>query len=116
MTLHGHEWAVWVLSATKDVLASGSNDQTVRIWDLNTGRCTHIFRGHGGDVRHLAIVNPELVEVTGGDGVVRQEMWPKRPMFVSAGRESLHVWLLPKPNNERQRFGNGADGVYPAQV
>ena len=118
MSLDGHGSAVWALSATKDVLVSGSADRTVRIWDLNTGRCTHVFGGHTNTICCLAIVKPEWVEVTGGDGVIRREKWPKRPMIVTGSHDdTLHVWLLPRPGEpEHKRFGNGEDGEGPAEV
>ena len=28
------------------VIISGSYDQTVRIWDIETGKCLHILEGH----------------------------------------------------------------------
>ena len=118
MSLNGHKKAVWALSAIKDVLISGSEDQTVRIWDLNTGRCTHVFGGHTGGVSCLTIVKPEWVQVTGVDGVIRREKWPKRPMIVSGGCDhTLHVWLLPKLGETEDRHGrNDEDGIDPAEV
>ena len=115
MSLDGHEGGVWALSATKDVVVSGSTDRTARIWDLNTGRCTYVFGGHTSTVRCLAIVKPEWVAVTGGDGVVRREKWPKRPMIVTGSRDhTLHVWLLPRPNDVEA--GHFVNGVSPVEV
>ena len=118
MSLHGHSALVYALSATKDVLVSGSSDRTARIWDLNTGRCTHVFGGHTSVIRCLAIVKPEWVKVTGGDGVVRQEKWPKRTMIVTGSFDrTLHVWLLPRLGEvEDRHFRNGEDRIDPAEV
>src|SRR5207245_11799275 len=33
---------------------SGSVDQTMRLWDLNTGKNTQVFRGHLSHVREVA--------------------------------------------------------------
>ena len=115
MSLDGHEGGIWALSATKNVLVSGSTDRTVRIWDLNTGRCTHVFGGHTSTVRCLAIVKPEWIETTGDDGVIRREKWPKRPMIVTGSRDhTLRVWLLPRPDEGEYR--NGEDEVDPTEV
>ncbi|KAH6908319.1 cell division control protein 4 [Coprinopsis sp. MPI-PUGE-AT-0042] len=102
--LKGHNGGVWALAATKDMLASGSTDGTVRIWDLNTGESTHVFGGHTSTVRCLDIVVPELVEVEGPDGVVEKEKWPKRPLIVTGSRDhSLGVWTLPKLDDPEYR-------------
>ncbi len=36
------------------MLASGSDDQTVRIWDVETGQCLKVLRGHTNWVRSVA--------------------------------------------------------------
>jgi F-box and WD-40 domain protein CDC4 len=110
LQLKGHEGGVWALAASKDTLVSGSTDRTVRIWDLNTGKCTHIFGGHTSTVRCLAIVKPELVDVEDENGVVRKEMWPKRPLIVTGSRDhSLRVWTLPREGEPEYRSYNPDD-------
>lgn len=37
------------------LLASGSDDSTLRVWDVESGTCTGTLRGHEGAVRALAI-------------------------------------------------------------
>jgi F-box and WD-40 domain protein CDC4 len=103
-SLEGHQGGVWALAATKDTLVSGSTDRTVRIWDLKTWNCTHVFGGHTSTVRCLAIVKPEIVNVVGEDGVTRKERWPKRPLIVTGSRDhTLRVWTLPRPGDEEYR-------------
>ena len=47
-TLIGHEDWVRSVIATADgkTLASCSNDQTIRLWDVGSGKCTAVLRGH----------------------------------------------------------------------
>lgn len=44
--LTGHEHAVRALSAHGRTLVSGSYDMEVRVWDILTGKCRHVLRGH----------------------------------------------------------------------
>lgn len=64
-TLSGHTQGVWCLSWAKSspvsdcattplpLLASGSEDHTIRLWDLRTGQCLHILQGHDNGVLRL---------------------------------------------------------------
>ncbi|KAG9078853.1 SCF ubiquitin ligase complex subunit cdc4 [Ceratobasidium sp. UAMH 11750] len=94
-TMKEHEGGVWALAVSPNypnILVSGSTDQTIRIWDLSTGKCTHVFYGHTSTVRCVAIATPVWTEVDG-----RMEKWPKRSLIVSGSRDStLRVWNLPR--------------------
>lgn len=48
-SLSGHSKAIWsvAFSPDGDYLASGSADQTIRIWDMGTGKCLRTLTGHG---------------------------------------------------------------------
>ncbi|KAK0186504.1 cell division control protein 4 [Armillaria mellea] len=95
----------------RNTLVSGSTDRTLRIWDLTTGRCTHVFGGHTSTVRCLAVVKPEWVDVDQESGVVTKEKWPKRSVIVTGSRDqSLRVWTLPKPG-EAEYHCYGSEGA-----
>ncbi|KAF7979603.1 hypothetical protein HWV62_41920 [Athelia sp. TMB] len=89
----------------------GSTDRTVRIWDLTTGRCTHVFGGHTSTVRCLAIVKPEWMDIEGPGGVITREKWPKRPLIVTGSRDhSLRVWALPRAGDAEYRCSVDTEG------
>lgn len=73
-TLEGHESGVWTLDVDDDVLCSGGCDKVLRVWDLTTGRCTHIMRGHSSTIRCTEIANipGEKIVVSGSrDATIR---------------------------------------------
>ena len=45
--------ALMAVDPTSSLLATGSADGSVKVWDLRGGYCTHVFRGHGGVVSAL---------------------------------------------------------------
>ncbi|CAN0277644.1 unnamed protein product, partial [Hapterophycus canaliculatus] len=40
--------------STGTLVATGSSDSTVKVWDVERGYCTHNFRGHKGVVSVVA--------------------------------------------------------------
>uniref|UniRef100_A0A7S4PRY6 Anaphase-promoting complex subunit 4 WD40 domain-containing protein n=1 Tax=Alexandrium monilatum TaxID=311494 RepID=A0A7S4PRY6_9DINO len=69
-----HDAAVLCLSLSaegcQECLYSGSRDQTVRKWELLSGRCMCVYRGHTSMVRCLA-VNGRYLASGGDDRTVR---------------------------------------------
>jgi WD40 repeat protein/transcriptional regulator with XRE-family HTH domain len=51
-TLRGHSHRVWTIAFSPDGqrLASGSDDQTIRLWNAQDGTCLTVLQGHTGGV------------------------------------------------------------------
>jgi len=54
-TLRGHAGPVHsvAFSPNDEYLASGGQDGTIKIWEVNTGRLLRTLRGHFGEVRSV---------------------------------------------------------------
>ena len=57
-TFTGHSGSVNALvQLSDDVIASGSCDKTIKLWNLTNGFCIKTFIGHNDWVRKLCIIN-----------------------------------------------------------
>lgn len=92
-----HEGGVWALKCVgKNTLVSGSTDHTVRVWNVNKNKCTHVFRGHTATVRCLDVIMP--VPIT--DSLGQTHLAPERPIIVTGSRDAtLRMWYLPQEDD-----------------
>jgi WD40 repeat protein len=76
-TLPGHQKTVWSLafSSNGKLLASGGEDEVIRLWDVNTGQERGTLKGHTGSVNALAFISTapdsELLVSAGDDSTIR---------------------------------------------
>src|SRR6266849_4535677 len=73
-TLEGHSGAIWsvAISSDRQLLASGSQDTTLKIWNLHTGELLHTFKGYSGTVYSIAISPDGKTIISGNaDGTIK---------------------------------------------
>ena len=70
-TLKGHDWAVTSLAVTPDgqTLVSASLDNTIKLWDLETGTLVKTLWTSDGDITSIAVTPDGRTLVYGGDGL-----------------------------------------------
>ena len=59
-TLQGHTGTVFCLIVHNNILYSGSDDNTIRAWNLDTNECITALQGHTGYVKCLIVHNNML--------------------------------------------------------
>jgi F-box and WD-40 domain protein CDC4 len=82
--LRGHSNSVRAIAGSGNTLVSGSYDSTVRVWDIDTGKCRWTFTGHTEKVYSVGY-SPQLeIAVSGSmDATVR--------IWCTKTGEALHI-------------------------
>lgn len=62
------------------ILASGSIDKTVRLWDIKSGECKRILKGHTGQVNCVLFSPNDHFLATGSDDATIR-LWEYKPSF-----------------------------------
>ncbi len=83
--LSGHTDEVLCVAVTRDgsLVASGSKDRTVRLWDSKRGQPLHVFTGHSGQVNSVAF-SPDGKQLASASSDATVRIWD-----VASGKESL---------------------------
>jgi WD40 repeat protein len=79
-TLKGHGAPVYRVSFSPDgkMLASGSSDKSIKVWDVTTGQCVATLTGHTGAVSGVCW-SPDGATLAGGSRDNSIKLWVIKP-------------------------------------
>lgn len=94
-SIRGHQMPVVAMAydRTGTLVATGSADKTVRVWDIPRGHCTHSFREHS-DVVQMVRFHPDpsrLVLFSGSDDSTLRMYDLKKSTCVSCFRQHMSL-------------------------
>jgi WD40 repeat protein/serine/threonine protein kinase len=110
--LPGHETAVRCIALNPEgaLAASGSWDQSVRLWDVAGGRCVHVFGGHRDVVTAVCFRGDKQILSAGADATVRLwDVTTGRCLWTT--RHEDQVLALACTGDGRRVFSAGRDAI-----
>ncbi len=94
-TLVGHSGSVWSvdLSSNGQTLVSGSEDNTIKIWNLNTGQVSRTLLGHSDTVRSVTFSpDGQILASASGDKTIK--LWNLHGQIRTLAGGSGPVWSV----------------------
>jgi len=112
--LTGHSGSIWTVAMSPDkrFLASGSQDSTTKIWNLQSGELLHTLKGYSGTV-HRVIISPDgQILVTGNaDGTIKIWNLQTGELLHSRDVHSTFIQSLTLSPDGQTLVSTGADNV-----
>lgn len=92
MLLRGHTDDANCMALSRDRVATGSLDRTVRLWSAVDGRCLATLTGHGGEVYCVALQCSDTSGVVAsGDSLSEIRLWDAASGALIASLPDVHI-------------------------
>ncbi|XP_044476985.1 DENN domain and WD repeat-containing protein SCD1 isoform X2 [Mangifera indica] len=110
-TLKGHTRAIRAISSDRTKVVSGSDDQSVIVWDKQTSQLLEALKGHDAQVSCVRMLSGERVLTASHDGTVK--MWDVRTdtCVATVGRCSSAVLCMEYDDSTGILAAGGRDAV-----
>ncbi|WP_346294132.1 NB-ARC domain-containing protein [Sphaerothrix gracilis] len=109
-TLRGHSSRIWTIafSPNGQLLASGSDDQTIRLWNAQDGTCLTVLQGHTGGITSVRFSpNGLMLASASEDSSIRLWDVDRRTTLKTLQGHTSWVWAVAFAP---QRDANNPDG------
>jgi WD40 repeat protein len=109
--LVGHTSNVNMIDFTRDsrYLLSAANNHTIRLWDVESGRCTRVFQRHSGAVPLISVISDKQAVSASRDGTI--VVWD-----LASGQPVGSTINYRAPHYRKSAFATSPNGRYIAAV
>ncbi len=119
LTLQGHQDAVTSVAITRDrrIVASGSRDCTVKLWNSKTGKCFGTLTGHAGAISAIALSsNDQLLATAGEDQTVRLWHMSTGTLLKTLTEHTGAIHAIAFSDDQQTLISSAMYGIYIWQV
>ena len=111
LPLEGHQRGVSCLAFSPDssLLASGSHDGTVRVWDVETGQALSTYEEHQGRVQAVVFLSNDSIASAGADKLIRIWQPITRETITELTGHTDTIWCLATSSDGRRLASTGLD-------
>ncbi|KAI3622002.1 u3 small nucleolar rna-associated protein [Moniliophthora roreri] len=113
-TCKGHKRGVWTVKFGREekVLATGSGDKTVKLWNLDDFSCVKTFEGHTNSVLRVDFLCAGMqLASSASDGLVKIWNIASEECAATLDNHEDKVWALAISKDERTILSGAADSV-----
>jgi serine/threonine protein kinase len=111
-TLKGHTQSIWSIAVDRkgETLVSSSQDGTIKLWDLITGRLTRSFAAHADTVRSLSLsADGQTLASGNGDNTVKVWNLQTKELQHTLAEHTAPVWSVALSRDGRTLISGSGD-------